>query len=357
VHNHHSGELMKRLIFCFDGTWQNLSQRFQTNVAQTASAILPSSSDGIQQIIYYSEGIGNARGVWPALASKFGGAFGSGLEDDLRHAYHFLSFNFEEGDEIFVFGFSRGAFTARSFCGLLNHCGILKRDALDQEDFMITEYETKSQNPLAMQNIKKHNCHYKGQQSPIKYIGVWDTVCARGLPEVFKISKPYNKKYAFHDISLNENIEYARHALALDEIRNTFPPEPWNQAVIDRHKIRYQQLWFSGDHGNVGGGGSNFLLSNITLIWIWEKAKNLGLAFDPTEFQSKARRTAVQGSLQAREITYPTSFLKGLPNSIGGFSARTGVYSEGDLHHTVIARMESKNGYVPQAYQFYKGTK
>ncbi len=347
---------MRRLIFCFDGTWQNLSQNYLTNVALTASSVLPISPDGEEQIVYYSEGVGNARGIWPALTAKFGGAFGSGLEDDLLRAYHFLSFNYQIGDEIFIFGFSRGAFTARSFCGLIDHCGILKREFIEHERFMISDYKLKKAKQLKIMNMKRNFTHSLTNQKVIKFLGIWDTVCARGLPEVFKIFRPYNRKYDFHMIGINDAIEHSRHAVSLDETRNMFPPEIWSEEEITRANSEsdinnFEQLWFAGDHGNVGGGGRNFLLSNIALIWIWEKAIQLGMGVQQATFEARQNRTYLRSMNSSEEITYPTSFLKGLPYSLGGFNPRKGLVSESDLHDSVFTRMADKEGYIPKAYE------
>ncbi|WP_051279343.1 DUF2235 domain-containing protein [Hellea balneolensis] len=347
---------MKRIIFCFDGTWQNLSQRFTTNVALTAGAVLTEDAHGIGQLVYYDEGIGNARGVWPALSSKLGGAFGTGLEDDIREAYRFLCLNYRTGDEIFVFGFSRGAFTARSFCGLLQHCGLLKRDALSYEDFMIMEYRSRSTNILEFKNIKKSNCFNYGMSPKIKYLGVWDTVCALGLPEAFKLSKRYNVKYKFHDINLTDNIQTARHAVSIDEIRNMFPVELWEQNEIEKRNSQnqlelspaFEQLWFAGDHGNVGGGTNNPGLSNISLEWILEAASKLCLGFNSTKIANIRRQREPEGLFDTKEITYKRGALSGMPYSLGGFSYRYGIRNTCDLHHTVVSRYEGKTEYQPK---------
>ena len=111
---------MKRLVFCFDGTWNRLAADCPTNVVLVAEMTKPIASNGIPQIVYYDEGIGTARD------ERFrGGAFGKGMMDNIREAYRFLLFNYEPGDHIFAFGFSRGAFTARSFVGFIRHAGIL----------------------------------------------------------------------------------------------------------------------------------------------------------------------------------------------------------------------------------------
>lgn len=108
---------MKRLVFCFDGSWNQIDAPHPTNVLFTAQSVLPMAPDGTAQLIYYDEGVGTEKGE-----KLRGGMFGKGLEKNLNDAYRFLIFNHTPGDEIYVFGFSRGAFTARSFAGLISNC-------------------------------------------------------------------------------------------------------------------------------------------------------------------------------------------------------------------------------------------
>ena len=114
---------MKRLVICFDGTWNRLDSRHSTNVVITAESVVPFARDQVAQVIFYDEGVGT--GKWEHLR---GGMFGMGIVQNLADAYRFLIFNYTPGDQIYVFGFSRGAFTARSFAGLLSNCGILRRE-------------------------------------------------------------------------------------------------------------------------------------------------------------------------------------------------------------------------------------
>lgn len=132
--------LRKRLVFCFDGTWQRLAQPHPTNVAFTAETISPLASDGIPQPIFYNEGVGtDPRDKWT------GGIFGAGLMKVMADAYRFLIFNYERGDELFVFGFSRGVFTARSFVGLVSNCGILDQRLAGKSREIIDIYERRPQ--------------------------------------------------------------------------------------------------------------------------------------------------------------------------------------------------------------------
>ncbi len=202
----------KRLIFCFDGTWNNLDTGHVTNVGITAQSIAPVARDGIQQIVYYDEGVGNARhGANWAIESmeKWGGGlFGNGLLANLAEAYKFLIFNYRPGDEIFVFGFSRGAFSARSFTGLLRSCGILRRSNAEHIAKAIQNYRTlrldsenasetlaqfrwqHSRDICVDEEDDQWRCQafpeeYKQGSSPllkIRYLGVWDTVGSLGIP-------------------------------------------------------------------------------------------------------------------------------------------------------------------------------
>lgn len=303
---------MKRLVFCFDGTWNKLDAKNQTNVVFTAESITPTASvDGsmITQMIYYDEGVGT--GKWERIA---GGCFGAGLTKNLGDAYRFLIFNYTPGDEVYIFGFSRGAYSARSFVGLIRHCGILQRKYAGKVTEAIKLYQARSSknnhDTEGMNNFrktygqnvcvsKKENdwkCDniqsYLGNEFPflkVKYLGVWDTVGSLGIPASFKIFSFINKKYEFHDTELSDFVENARHAVAIDEDRRTFSPTLWtnfdslNQVAGKSSAdfdAPYQQQWFPGTHGSVGGGGSRRGLSDQALSWVWDGARAAGLVLD-----------------------------------------------------------------------------
>lgn len=303
---------MKRLVFCFDGTWNRLDAKDQTNVVFTAESITPTAQiDGrvVAQMIYYDEGVGT--GKWERLA---GGCFGAGLTKNLGDAYRFLLFNYAPGDEIYVFGFSRGAYSARSFVGLIRHCGILQRKYAGKVTEAIKLYQARSSrnnhDSEEMNSFRNSFCQnvcvsekendwkrdnvssYAGNEFPllkIKYLGVWDTVGSLGIPASFKFSALVNKKYEFHDTELSNFVEQARHAVAIDEKRRTFSPTLWtnfdelNQAVGKSSAdfdAPYQQQWFPGTHGSVGGGGFRRGLSDQALSWVWDGARSAGLVLD-----------------------------------------------------------------------------
>ena len=271
---------MKRIILCADGTWNEAERKDEktgrpqpTNVLKTARAVLPRSSTGVDQVVYYHEGVGTEGGL-----DKFtGGAFGSGMAQNVRALYRFLVYNFEPGDELYFFGFSRGAFTVRTLAGFMNKVGLLEKD----DEYYTPEIYTLYQSSAPSDSPKWQHAfrNIKGTRPcpPIKFIGVWDTVGALGAPgalgQLF-----HRNKYKYHDIGLNSNIEHAYHALAIDERRKPFAPSLWNKPSGWSGTL--EQAWFAGVHSNVGGSYSPDGLANEALHWIVEKAEDQGLEFD-----------------------------------------------------------------------------
>lgn len=304
-----TGQAPKRLAFFFDGTTNTLDARFTTNVVKLAQSIAPISKKGVSQLIYYDRGVGSDAG------EKFrGGALGHGLDKNLYEAYSFLLFNYTPGDEIYVFGFSRGAFTARSFVGLIYNCGILRRrDAGDIAE-AIAFYRSRDEHDhptceRMMEYRRKHSLEvcvdpredeYRQRTVPnyqpgearlleINYLGVWDTVAALGIPAHWWLSRVDRRRYRFHDSNLSALVRHARHAVSIDEQRLTFAPTIWdNIEALNRAKGKmaddpdapYQQKWFPGDHGSVGGGGDREGLSDAALEWIVDGARDAGLDVD-----------------------------------------------------------------------------
>lgn len=297
---------MKRLaIFC-DGTWNKLSAPHPTNVVIAARAVALQAPDGLQQITYYNEGVGTTWTVHEGIEKKFAGAFGRGLLDKIADAYRFLIFNYEAGDQIYIFGFSRGAFTARSLAGMIRKCGILRKDQAGEIGRAFNFYKRDDVKPshvearafrqqYARNELMEDSRHLLGEAEAeaadgrlpftIRYVGVWDTVGALGVPK-YLLRDFFNRadEFRFHDHELSSIVEYARHALALDEDRKAFEATEWkNLPDLDKlpgRKGHYAQLWFPGDHGSVGGGGTVRGLSNEALMWIIEGAEAAGLSFE-----------------------------------------------------------------------------
>ena len=279
---------MKRIAFCFDGTWNRIDSAYPTNVARVAQSISAYDKKKQPQIVHYDQGVGTT------LTEKWsGGIFGRGLTENIVEAYHFLVLNYEPGDELYVFGFSRGAFSARSFVGLVRNCGIMSRRSLQHirsaVDLYLSRKESASPSSEAARQFRFEHCPHlclpgdiawrkaahstwngaEPTELKVKFLGVWDTVGALGIPGHLKLLSNLTKaKYGFHDTALSAVVERARHAVAADERRKTFEPSLWSNLseLNESHKgkPRYEQLVFPGTHGGVGGGGPVRGLSDIT---------------------------------------------------------------------------------------------
>jgi uncharacterized protein (DUF2235 family) len=300
---------MKRIaIFC-DGTWNRLSAEHPTNVVLAAQAVLPVAPDGVEQLTFYSEGVGTSFLVSRRVETALAGAFGLGLFDKIAEAYRFLSFNYRFGDEVYIFGFSRGAFTARSLAGLIRKCGIIPKARAGQIAAAFAFYKHAGTHPDSdeAQRFRMMNspatlmkdedrdwrlanaCPVTTPESPlfsVRYVGVWDTVGALGVPQhlLLEMILRTARKYQFHDTALSSSVEAARHAIAIDEDRRSFAPAAWDNLdrlnALEGREGAYRQLWFPGNHGSVGGGGDVVGLSHEAFLWVAEGAAEKGLAFD-----------------------------------------------------------------------------
>ena len=283
----------RRLIALFDGTWNKVQTR--TNVERFWRLVAPVDSAGREQICKYFAGVG----VKPGLEHLLGGAFGLGLSGNVEDGFRWLSKTWRDGDEIWLFGFSRGAYTARSLGGLIRKCGLLKPD--DQGDVSKTDADAAYRlyrndlhpNDPTMQAFRAAH----SREVLIHFIGVWDTVGALGIPGVASWFPFSSSRYGFHDTDLSKIVQYAYQALALDEHRADFKPAKWTRpaetltpdqapTAWKPEQIEVEQRWFVGAHSDVGGGEktdgaghSPDTLPEITLGWMQAKAAGAGLAF------------------------------------------------------------------------------
>lgn len=277
---------MKRLVVCCDGTWNNADlQTTDTNVARLARAIHGSrETGGVVQIVLYLRGIGTS-GL--KVETWIEGAIGLGIDDNIRSAYQFIAQNYVPGDEIFLFGFSRGAFTARSLAGLISACGILKRQALGSVSDAWAYYRTKKPHaPAEFAARTKADIH---PDASIAFLGVWDTVGSLGIPGGL-LADLNKKRYAFHDTTPSPIVRTACHAMAIDEHRHTFTPTYWTGTAPPGAAI--EQVWFAGAHADVGGGYKLSFLADIPLLWMARRAEAAGLAIDWTCLPSRTDPTA-----------------------------------------------------------------
>lgn len=276
----------KRLALFLDGTWNQVSDN--TNVWRLRSLFASVGTDGLEQRAYYSTGLGTKFGE-----KLRGGMFGSGIDTAITSAYEWLVENYEPDDEIFIFGFSRGAYTARSLSGLVSKCGLLRRGAPLGVNQLFRRYRRSGAKTIRELLAGEHGSEeFRFEENwmlkyaravDIKFIGVFDTVGALGVP--FPILRSIKgSAYPFLNTGLRRNNEYAFHALAMDEHRKAFMPTLWTNmgatTAAPRPIERTEQRWFVGAHANVGGGCFSDPLAQLPLKWLEGKAAALGLGFN-----------------------------------------------------------------------------
>lgn len=329
--------MAKRIVVCADGTWnrpeKDLAKEFPTNVLRLARAIDPKGADGVSQQVFYDWGIGSY------YEQMLGGTTGKGLNKNIMDDYRYIVQNYQSGDEIFLFGFSRGSYTVRSLSGLIYNCGILKRPNARLIEAAFEHYKKPgySYAPDGEKSIAFREAHsYKSRQ--IKFVGVWDTVGALGIPLSFL--GLLDKKDEFYDTKIGPNVDIARHAMAIDEVRSDFEPTLWEP----RDKLDLKQVWFAGVHSNIGGSyapdkETGGLLSDIPLEWMMQQAVEAGLVLE----------THLKGSLNGQ---YDATLYNSRKHI---YRSKRPLYRPIDhdmgevlIHHSVKRRWESDPKYRPK---------
>ncbi|HKS21376.1 MAG TPA: DUF2235 domain-containing protein [Thermoanaerobaculia bacterium] len=287
---------MRRIVLCLDGTWNSAFAEKKrrdghtvlkpSNPLKLARAVKPFAADGTEQIVYYSIGVGSLS-VYPGTANWLlhhvdrilGGAFGARFEANVEDAVHFLTLNYEPGDEVYVFGFSRGAGTARAVTRFLEWNGGVpqKCDAyylpLLFREWLRVKGVGDNRTFLAAKTLKPF------EPVTVKYLGVWDTVMALGsrLHATAGSTTAGKKRAFFAGDTPSACVVRARQALAVDERRFDFRPEVWRAALPGQ---QVEQRWFAGVHSNVGGGYDRDGLANIAFHWIIDGASQSQLELD-----------------------------------------------------------------------------
>lgn len=355
--------MRKIVIFC-DGTWNNPKMLDTTSVFELYEAIENDSHKG--QLCAYFPGIGNEERFDSSLQRFLrrygGGAFGWGLDAKVKQAYQFISKCYQPGDEIYLFGFSRGAYTARSVAGMLRKCGIVsntsvaginkafklyrkrgKKNHPDKPHILKERLEVSPRFATSPDDLKWRNDD-GSELVNIAYLGVFDTVGARGIPPALfgPIATLWNSQYRFHDTDLSSLVRSARHAIAVDERRVFFKPARWGNLLKlnaghrkDDPLRPYQQSWFLGDHSTVGGSTAGAdALSVIPQQWILSGAGSLALKPGHGPDPSKAD---------------PLLRTSGIDHSSKIFSQwRTGPQLGDDVHPSVVQRVKSDATYRPK---------
>lgn len=285
----------RQLIVCCDGTNNNVTgNNTNTNVVKLQSCLAGDSG----QFVFYDPGVGNS-GITPSatwleqLRAKYerlqGLAFGTGVYENIAECYTFLADNYEDGDEIYLFGFSRGAFTARAISGLIQYFGLIRAGQDNLLPTLLHLYFRERKTPSQKKEFNEATNKIRNLFTPadrtevwVHFIGVWDTVASIGLP-------PFDRQITGDPTVRNKRFHHVRQALALDEYRSPFEPRLYAEENFSENNQSLKQVWFSGAHCDVGGGYASDSalpqggcgLSNETLEWMRGEAQAVGLRMAP----------------------------------------------------------------------------
>jgi hypothetical protein len=268
----------RRLIICCDGTWNFPGQSHETNVVLLLRAIRPVSLGGISQLVHYHVGVGTGN----FLDRWVGGGAGVGLSNSVKTCYGFLVDNYRPGDEILLFGFSRGAYVVRSVAGMVGVVGLLRKNEMHRfyEAWDYYALGTARRGDGLLDAIAPHR--YRNVE--ISCLGVWDTVGALGIPG----TRICAQAYGFHETQLGSHVRHAFQGLGLDERRGNFQPAVWAPTHADPGQI-LKQVWFPGVHSNVGGGYDQHGLADTALLWLLSQVEH----YDLLDFDIDAITSAI----------------------------------------------------------------
>jgi uncharacterized protein (DUF2235 family) len=327
--------MTKRIVLCTDGTWDKIAN--DTNVYQVSKALTTTGD----QVGFYDNGVG-ADGT--PIDQLLGGAFGTGLFQKVKNGYTQVAHLYEQDDSIFLFGFSRGAYTARSIAGMIAICGLPTKDFdTKMVELAFQAYRNPDQREKLLAQL---NQNYEMYNAKITMLGVWDTVGSLGIPAIF--GGVDHILYGFLDTTLHPDVLHAYQAVAVDERRMEFPPTLWTSQPANGQVL--EQVWFTGVHCDVGGGyaadpTTQTELSDITLAWMMSKAWALGLETAPS---FNARLTDLGPEYSLDELHKTWNVLWGLPRW------RT-VAENSCLANSVAIRYQMDETYRPQNLKFPDG--
>jgi uncharacterized protein (DUF2235 family) len=343
---------MKRIIICCDGTWNTPDAAVNgtpcpTNVVKIAEAVSPHAPDGTRQLLYYDAGVGTAGS---RARRAFDGATGSGLSASILKAYDFLMHHYDAGDELMLFGFSRGAFTVRSLAGFIRNSGVLRLSAASRVDHAFALYRSRSKasHPRAREATLFRRTYAVEDVTPVHFIGVWDTVGSLGNPLL--LNGFISSRFRFHDTDLSTSVAHACQALAIDEKRLHFRHALWHQQPGAPPGQTLRQLWFAGVHADVGGGYADARPSRHALHWLAQQAQRHGLGLDPAPEASAP--DAADELHESRRGPY--RLLPPYHRPIGEVKPGRGPAHEA-VHESALRRFELDDSYRPPGLVAYLG--
>lgn len=363
--------MAKNIILCSDGTGNKGGYGADTNVFKLYNAV--DIHGPKTQITYYDDGVGTNTNK---LIRAITGAFGLGFSKNIKDLYAFLARNYDPGDDVYLFGFSRGAATVRAFAGMIQECGLLDVDGdfckaggnFDEKKFQgqvkkaFKAYKKVKSSSSKARDFKTECAVKDAESAPdgnlkIKMIGVWDTVPALGFPQdwsllvnwLFFIVEKLGDRllpHSFYNYQLNKNVENVHHAIAIDDERKTFHPKVWTETRPDRPK-NIEQVWFSGVHSNVGGGYPRTGLSLVAYDWMLKRASNHGIVFKKNAAKEIEAAANVYGKLYDSRDGVAV-YYRYAPRNIEEL-CKDRLDGPVKVHKTVLDRMKARTlGYAPE---------
>lgn len=325
---------MKNIVICCDGTGNEISENI-SNVLKLYRCLRKTGKTEPHQVVFYDPGVGTLARPNPWIKLRqdafaiFGLATGYGLDDNVLNSYEFLVENYEDGDEIFLFGFSRGAYTVRVLAGLIHKMGLLRPEQINLAGAELTAYKQfKPHDQLVLgPGLHRLADHVEGDEdspdikddqaaqfarivSPkwptIKFVGVWDTVASVIVPRPDRLYLPSLQVLAF--TQHNPSVKIFRQAISIDERRRMFRLHPWKESQVFMHNRFSEtnneepqdslQVWFAGVHADIGGGypEKQSAVSKYPLIWMIEEAVKSGLSVNPRTVNQLAWGVQRKGS-------------------------------------------------------------
>lgn len=360
--------MAKNIIVCSDGTGNAAIKGRGTNVFKLYESLdLTSHRTDPHvppQVAFYDDGVGT-EDFKPLKI--LGGAAGVGLSRNVRQLYTEIVRVYDPGDRIFLFGFSRGAFTVRTLAGFIGKCGLLdpSKPGLEQASQLdrmvkkaysvyrrcyrprLAEMIIGKDDGTKTQEFSKQYCH--PGEVRIAFIGVWDTVDAVGLPfHLADVLNAFVYRFKFPDLRLSAKVDRACHALAIDDERHSFSPVLWDESGGEQ---RIEQVWFSGAHSNIGGGYPKHGMSLVTLDWMMSAAEKAGVRFIPADRQFYREHANVDDKLYDPRAGLGI-FYRWKPRDIAELCSRCGVRPK--LHLSVLERVaHGSDGYAPGNLPFH----
>ncbi len=295
----------RHIVICCDGTGNEISENI-SNVLKLYRTLRKTEKTHPNQLVFYDPGVGTLERPDPFKELRqdiqlvIGLAFGYGLDDNVLGAYQFIVDNHREGDDIYLFGFSRGAYTVRVLAALIHKIGLISRPQSNLAGSGLTAYKQFSTDDVVPDQQEDPAAQYARILSvkwpTIKFVGVWDTVASVIVPRWDRINplKLQFSPWSLEELAFvreNPSIEIFRQAISIDERRRMFRPQPWDAGKFRPHRYAPEstwtdqdsvQVWFAGVHSDVGGGypEKQSALSKYPLLWMIEEAVKHGLKVD-----------------------------------------------------------------------------